>query len=160
MPALSPEHNLLVLYPDVAAPWHPTKNMDRQPEHFTPANHQKVWWKCARNHEWKALLGNRTRGRGCPYCGGKLPTPEYNLLFCHPGIAKEWHPEKNGDRKPEEFLPRSNKKVWWLCDQGHVWKSTIKAKTLAKPRIGRTSGCPHCRLIKIPSLDNQLRLLR
>lgn len=38
----------------------------------------KVWWKCSKGHEWKALISNRTRKtgvRGCPYCKGKI-TPD------------------------------------------------------------------------------------
>jgi hypothetical protein len=163
MPALSPEYNLSALYPNVAAQWHPTKNGDLRPKHFWPHSGKKAWWVCAQEHEWKAIIANRTttnlwNGNGCPYCARHLASTGYNFLLLYPNTVREWHPTKNVDSKPQNFTPGSNKEVWWLCDQGHVWKSTIHAKTLAKSRKGRTSGCPYCRLIKIPSLDKQTRL--
>ena len=68
MPRVSPEYNLAVLHPDVAAQWHPTKNGDLTPYDVTPGSGKKVWWKCEKGHEWDATVGDRTRGRGCPHC--------------------------------------------------------------------------------------------
>lgn len=53
-------------------------------------------------------------------------------------IAKEWHPTKNGSIKPTMVKPTSHKKVWWMCEKGHEWQSTITN------RIDRHSGCPYC----------------
>ena len=30
----------------------------------------------------------------------------------YPDLAAEWHPTKNGEKLPEDFLHGSNKKVW------------------------------------------------
>lgn len=60
-----------------------------------------------------------------------------NLLSQFPDIAKEWDYEKN-DKSPEEYAPRSNKKVWWLCPRGHSYNSVINNRTSA----GAT--CPYC----------------
>ena len=60
-----------------------------------------------------------------------------NLLDQFPEIAKEWDYSKN-DKLPEDYLPRSNKKVWWICPKGHSYNSVIN---------NRTSGgatCPYC----------------
>ncbi len=65
------DDNLLTNFPDVASQWHPTKNGDKEPEHFTPKSHKKVWWLCERKHEWEATIGNRTKGSGCPQCAGR-----------------------------------------------------------------------------------------
>ena len=35
--------------------------------------------------------------------------------------------------------PGSNKKVWWQCSMGHVWKSVIYPRTSAQQ-----CGCPVC----------------
>lgn len=29
---------------------------------------RKVWWLCEQGHKWQAVIGSRSRGRGCPYC--------------------------------------------------------------------------------------------
>ncbi len=35
-------------------------------------SNKKVWWKCKHNHEWQALIANRTkRGDGCMKCNKK-----------------------------------------------------------------------------------------
>jgi hypothetical protein len=32
-----------------------------------------------------------------------------NITFTHPHLIEEWHPTKNGDRKPEEFTYGSDR---------------------------------------------------
>ena len=70
----SKSNNLLVLNPELASEWHPTKNKDLKPEDFTLYSHKKVWWQCPRNddHEWETTIANRSRGRGCPFCSGRI----------------------------------------------------------------------------------------
>lgn len=65
---------------------------------------------------------------------------ENSLQAKYPKIAKEWHPAKNGELKPSQFLPKSEVKVWWLCpDCGYEYQATPSH---------RTSGCG-CRLCGI-----------
>jgi len=69
MPRVSPEYNLVVLHPEIAEQWHPTKNGDLRPENVTPGSDKKVWWLCEKKHEWEATVGNRTSHQsGCPEC--------------------------------------------------------------------------------------------
>ena len=42
-------------------------------------------------------------------------SPDYNLKIKYPEVTSQWHPTLNGNKKPEDFRPRSRKKVWWLC---------------------------------------------
>ena len=62
-----------------------------------------------------------------------------SLAETHPEVAKQWHPTKNGDLKPEDFSYGSTKKVWWKCDKGvdHEWDSVISSRS-------RGTGCPIC----------------
>ena len=64
-------------------------------------------------------------------------TEKYNLHIVNPGLAKEWHPTRNGDLNPRNVTPGSGKKVWWICVQGHEWEATIYSRN-------RGSGCPSC----------------
>lgn len=59
------------------------------------------------------------------------------LLYSNPEIAKEWNYDKNGNLRPDVFLPNSQKTVWWKCSQGHEWQAKI---------LNRNSGygCPYC----------------
>ncbi|PER41788.1 hypothetical protein CN495_33005, partial [Bacillus thuringiensis] len=45
----------------------------------------KVWWKCEKGHEWKTEISSRTsKNTKCPYCIGRLATPETCLQATHP----------------------------------------------------------------------------
>jgi hypothetical protein len=130
------EYNLLSIYPDIAREWHPTKNSPLEPEDVTPLSGKYVWWMCSKGHEWRIRVMSRNNS-GCPYCKGRFPTREHNLLVKYPEVAKLWHPVKNGDLKPDQVTPGSDRKVWWRCKKGHEWKTSIYARTHAK-------GCPYC----------------
>ena len=64
-------------------------------------------------------------------------------------IAKEWHPIKNGDLKPTDVTFGSGKKVWWKCEKGHEWISSIANRVRGK-------GCPYCAGQKVWSGYNDL----
>lgn len=66
------ERNLAILNPDLAREWHPVKNGTLKPNDVTPRSHRVVWWLCKEGHEWKAIINNRFRGNGCPFCAGKI----------------------------------------------------------------------------------------
>ena len=51
-------------------------------------------------------------------------------------VKQFWHPQKNLDRVPEQYVPVSKSKAWFLCDKEHEWYGSIYL--VAK------NGCPHC----------------
>ena len=66
---------------------------------------------------------------------------ENSLAKCFPEIAKQLHPTKNGDLKPETIGARSGQVVWWQCPKcGHEWKSRIIDRTT------KGQGCYVCGL--------------
>ena len=123
------------------AEWHWERN-DHDgfyPNKMTHQSNKKVWWKCSQGHEWQAAINNRTQGRNCPYCSGKRVLKGYNdLQTVNPAIAKEWDYKRNGDLKPENFTSKSNIKVWWMCNKGHEWQTTIAHRH-------EGTGCPICK---------------
>ena len=134
-------NDLAITHPEIAKEWHPTKNGDLKPTDVTFGSRKRVWWQCEKGHEWQAKIANRNSGKGCPYCANRKVLAGYNdLATTHPEIAKEWHPTKNGDLKPTNVTVGSDKKVWWICEKGHEWKTTIGSRTLL------SSNCPHCSL--------------
>jgi len=142
---LTEYNNLLFKFPEICKEWHLIKNDDKKPENFTWGSHYKAWWQCSKNknHVWQASISGRTaeKGTNCPYCDGKKVDKNNNLLFKFPEIAKEFHPIKNGDKIPEDFVAGSNKKAWWQCKKNkkHEWFATIGDRTGS-----HNSGCPHC----------------
>lgn len=62
-----------------------------------------------------------------------------SLTECHPEVASQWHPVRNGDQAPTAFRWASNARAWWLCPTcGHEWSAIIISRT----RGG--AGCPKC----------------
>ncbi len=146
------DNNLKVINPKLAKEWHPIKNGKLKHEDFRPNSNKKVWWKCAKSHEWQAEILNRNKGNKCPYCSGKLATPDRNFVKSNPELRKEWHPTMNGKIEPEEFTPHSNKKAWWVCKKGHEWSTSFADRT-------RGFGCPFCAGRKVGK-DNCLHTKR
>ncbi|PLS19361.1 hypothetical protein CVD28_02800 [Bacillus sp. M6-12] len=141
MVKLSNENRLSVLYPEIAKEWHSTKNETLKPEDVSTGSNKKVWWQCPKNnkHAWEAKISSRTNLKtGCPFCSGRLTTPEDSFKVTHSHIAKEWHPTKNGVLKPEQFRYASHKKVWWLCPEGHEYPTIISHRTVSG------TACPYC----------------
>ena len=135
------------------AEWNYEKNGDLNPLELTAFSNRKVWWKCEKGHEWEAKIQNRSNGTNCPYCSGKQVLKGFNdLATLYPEVAKEWHPTKN-TTLPSEYLPFSNKKVWWICDKGHEWEAVIGQ------RVNGT-GCPYCSGRVAISGENALGTLR
>ena len=130
------KNNLVKVAPEIAAEWHPTKNLSLTPDRVTFFSAKKVWWQCKYGHEWQTLIRLRFNGSGCPYCYGRYPTNDYNLKKIHPEIADQWHPIRNGDLKPEDMAPASGKSAWWQCKKGHEWRAAICDRT--------RTGCPVC----------------
>ncbi len=141
-------------YPELAKQWHPTRNTSLTADSVTPHSGQKVWWQCPHGHEWKAVINSRTRGYGCPYCAGQKPTADRNFATEYPELVKEWNWEKNGNKKPVDFTPRSQSKVWWKCEKGHSWKAPIVNRTRDTKNL-----CPVC-LNRILCKDNSLAQVR
>ncbi len=138
--------NLLETYPELAKEWHPDKNGDLTPDQIVAGSHKKFWWKCDKgpDHQWPAVIQSRTRGgNGCPCCSGRQISVTNSLSSLYPEIAKEWHPDKNGDLMPDRVVARSQKKFWWKCDKGddHEWPATSANRT-----SGGT-GCPYCHVL-------------
>lgn len=140
--ALTGYNDLATTHPGIASQWHPTKNGSLTPQEIVAGSNRSVWWQCSLGHEWCAKVVDRTRGtNGCPYCANQKVLKEFNdLATTHPRIAEQWHPTLNGKLAPQMVTAGSTRKVWWLCPEGHVWRTAVYN------RAGRNkqTGCPVC----------------
>ncbi len=136
-------NDLKTLVPEVAAEWNYERNGNLLPETVSPFSHRKVWWKCDTcGYEWQAQVKSRAGSSrcGCPVCANKVVIPEENSLAAlAPMIAAEWHPTRNGKLTPETVSAGSNRRAWWRCEDGHVWKAPINRRAGTQK-----SGCPVC----------------
>ena len=131
-------NDLATIRPDLAAQWHPTKNGELSPTDIIAGTDKSVWWQCEKGHEWQARINNRINGNNCPICIGKKVLVGYNdLATVMPSIAKEWHPTKNENLTPQDVVVGSNKKVWWQCERGHEWQTSVTHRSNGR-------RCPKC----------------
>ena len=125
-------------FPYIAAQWDYSKNGELKPCDVTSKSSKRVWWICDNGHSWISTVANRTSNHGCPYCAGKLAiVGETDLESQFPHVAAQWDYDKNGELLPHQVSSKSNKSVWWICEHGHSWKSTVYHRT-------NGHGCPTC----------------
>ena len=130
-------NDLATIAPEIAAEWHPTRNKKAASE-VMASSHSKAWFRCPLGHDFHMELRKRvTRGQGCPTCANRVVLDGFNdLATTSPRVTAEWHPTKNGDLLPTQFVEGSARKVWWLCAAGHDWKATIADR--------QRFNCPTC----------------
>ncbi len=129
-------------HPEIASEFHPSKNGVLTPDNLVAGTNKNLWWVCSTcRHEWRTKGQKRCiRGQGCPSCAGQsLHIDGLNSLRnTHPNLAKEWHPDKNGDSSPDNVLPGTHKKFWWRClTCDNEWQAQCWSRA-------RGAGCPYC----------------
>ena len=152
-------NDLATTNPELATEWDFEKNNELTPTHVTFGSDKSVWWKCQNNHSWKAIIGDRVRGNGCPYCSKKkhiattlvagvlVPSREVSgsrvlegysdLATLYPSLLTEWDYDKNVGISPNKIGRGSEQKVWWKCEKGHSWQAVVSNRI-------KGIGCPIC----------------
>lgn len=127
--------SIATTHPLIAIELHPTKNGGIDATQVTAGSSKKLWWKCAKGHEYETRVSHRIKGTGCPICAGKLES----LAQHNPELIKEWHPLKNGKLTPSDVTAGSAKKVWWKCPNAsdHEWQAVVHQRVAG-------SQCPFC----------------
>lgn len=65
--------------------WDYQKNHDVDPSTIPGGSGRSFYWVCSLGHSWKAVVKNRSKGTGCPYCSGtKVLTGFNDLATIHP----------------------------------------------------------------------------
>ncbi|MFC1482512.1 zinc-ribbon domain-containing protein, partial [Myxococcota bacterium] len=125
----------------ISRQWHPTKNGDLTPRNVSAGSERYVWWRCPEgpDHEWQATVRHRAKSTDrCPFCSDRRVSVTNSLAALHPDIAAMWHSRRNGKLKPGDVLPRSGKRVWWRCDEGHAYTAKVRE------RVEDDVGCWKC----------------
>jgi hypothetical protein len=140
---LTPERSLAVVYPEVAALWHPEKNGELTPHDVAAHSNRRVWWRCDEgpDHQWEGSVNLQAKSvNGCPFCAGFRLSVTNSLATCAPGLARQWHKSRNRPLTPAKVKATAKKRVWWRCPKGrdHVWEASIGKRYRADP------GCPFC----------------
>ena len=129
-----------------------------KPNEITRGSNQKIIWCCEKGHEWQSSLYNRLHHSGCPVCKGKKILSGYNDLgtYCLQhgllDIYKEYDQIKNSC-SINKWFPKTDKKVWWKCPQGHSYRAAIRNRIIGKTK------CPYCMNKKLLKGFNDLKIL-
>ncbi|MEO8008815.1 MAG: zinc-ribbon domain-containing protein, partial [Betaproteobacteria bacterium] len=115
--------------PPFLSMWDRAKNQKFQPSELAVKSSHRVWWKCPDGHSFMRSPAHMGKNSTCPRCR--------SLAVQKPDISAQWDYERNGDKRPDQYLPGSGVKVSWRCDKGHSWQTAISQRTAGY-------GCPQC----------------
>ena len=93
---------------------------------------QKLLWRCAKGHEWKAIGAMVRHRTWCPICTGRLPKQAALQQLIE--LAKE----RGGELVSQMYLG-TDSPLFWKCKCGNEWKATPHS-------IKCGSWCPVCSL--------------
>ena len=132
-------NDLATQHPELARQWDYWKNAPLVPADVSAGSQRSVWWKCEKEHSWRAVIRSHASGCGCPVCAGRqILVGENDLATAYPELAKHWDFGRNGKLTPGDVPPGTEKKVWWVCARGHHWQASVSSRTHSR------SGCPIC----------------
>ena len=63
---------------------------------------------------------------------------DYCIRFQRQDLLSQWDGPGNAPLTPATVSYGSRQKLWWRCEQGHVWQAAIAS------RAGGGAGCPVC----------------
>lgn len=136
----SSTNSLLAEHPLLAAELDTDRSLVR-PDDVTSGSRKRVWWKCSAglDHRWEAVVADRVRSPGCPFCGGKRVSATNSLAARFPEIAAQLDVDRTGFLA-SEVTWGSRREAWWRCPEGpdHRWRASVAE------RASNGSGCPAC----------------
>lgn len=132
--AVLPNHNdLATTHPDLAKFWD-TEVEQKQAHQVSAGNSTtQLHLRCAVGHPFVRTPAKLVLRPFCPYCEGRaVAEGENDLVTTHPWVASWWHPSRNSTLEPVHVKAGSEKRVWWLCPDGHEFEQTIDYRTKQK----------------------------
>lgn len=147
-------NDFATICPELKKQVHPEKNKGLKSTDILAFSNKKIWWLYLYNDsntgkhfdfEWEATPASRIANSGCPFLSNQRIWSGFNdLKTRYPRIAFEWNYKKN-KKKPEEYMPNSREKVWWIYsyddpDTGKHFDFEWEARITN--RVQDDSGCP------------------
>lgn len=132
--AIPGETDLFTLRPDLYKYWSEKNTVDKSS--LTKSTRTKVIWNCDVGHEWESTVIAVVRSKiPCPYCSGKRVLPGFNdIKTTHPHLVDTFVDPSLS----EKVSKGSDKRLNWVCANGHVTSSTVSNKV-------RGRRCYKCR---------------
>lgn len=123
---------------------------DNIPDFISVSGTSQVYCMCSKGHSFNRkankmsqLQRNENGYIICPICSGKEIVKGINSLGdLRKDLLEEWDWKKNISIDPYTISPRSNKKVYWICNKNHTWKTSPNSRINQKE--GKIYGCRFC----------------
>jgi hypothetical protein len=157
----APRHGqtLAAAFPEIAATWDYEANHPLTPSDVAAHSNKKAFFTCLdcqKPHE--VTISSRARtgaGTRCATVQKGAPKQGKSLADAFPEVAENWDYEANYPMTPSQVAPRSNKKAFFICPEGHgSHEGYISNRTAG-------NGCPECGLARrIASRRKDLLLTR
>lgn len=129
--------SLAITHPHIAAEWHPTRNDDLRPEHFTAGSAHNACWLCPKGHEYWTRIERRAHGYKCKVCSHRVLVPNVNdLATTDAKLITEYDTERNSNPASSTFA--GTEKVWWRC------RAANHEVLQSVPNRRKTRGCLRC----------------
>lgn len=131
--------DLATTHPKLAQLWDPLAGNTKTPTEVSAGSEVRLGWRCPEGHAFMRTPLKLVQTSGCcPVCRGSLVVPGVNdLVTLRPDIARQWNFHRNGELLPDHLHPRSNRRVWWTCPNGHEFQMIIIYRCKAE-----TPTCP------------------
>lgn len=104
-------NDLATTRPELIKEWHPTKNLPIRITDISAGSGLKPWWKCSKDHEWSAVVSDRSRGFGCPLCANHVSKAEQEIRDFLVGLGLMVEPSNrtilNG-KEIDLYIPQRN----------------------------------------------------
>ena len=132
--------------------WEQNNAIGLNPNTLTTQSKKRVYWVChICGGKWDTQMKER---HGCPYCSNFKVLRGYNdLATLRPDLAKQWSYKHNGSLTPQDVTSGSRKKVYWICEKGHVWEAQIHSRVEGR-------GCPYCTNRRVLTGYNDLSTIK
>ena len=120
--APKPGNSFADRHPALSSSWDAETNGTLGPEDVTHGSGRIVAWICESHGSYDLQVCQRAAGRGCPTCGRlRLQAPRHgkSLAEAFPDVAALWDYEANHPLTPADVAPRSNRKAFFRCPEGH-----------------------------------------
>lgn len=151
------EKSLEKKFPDIAQEFHPKKNGKLLAKMVSAGSDKKIWWLCAKGHEWQAQVSSRTgkNKSGCPICSNrKIISGVNDIETLYKEKMLYWDFENNAGIEPSKIGRAYKKKVNWVCFKcNNRWGDTVAAV------IKNQEPCPFCGKRKLLIGVNDLQTL-
>lgn len=127
-------NSLESIYPSIAELWNNDNPIKANQVNY--GSDKKFLFNCYTCEEVHlSRIKDKVKSPGCPYCSGHRAS-NYNNISNNKEVMEFWDFEKN--ENPENYTSNSNKKVWWKCELGHSYLTSIKSKV-------NGCGCTFCK---------------